>query len=786
MTAIHGAVAKRQSMPGLLGENPGTIVAMRISESESNKRGDGMNRSVLDGRKLKASILVLASSAATPMAWAQAADAGESTVEDGAASVKNDSEILVTARRREERLQDIPSTVSAVTGEQLRQEGGRQLKDVAESVSGFTFEGFGGALPLVSMRGDSNRLGFTEPGTGFFVDGIYINRQTQLGIGPVDVARVEVLKGPQSTLYGKNTLAGAVNIITNDPTFHWTGYVEAGIGMGAHKDELIWHAEGAVSGPLVEDKIAFRLTASHQEREGYVVDRVNGFRGMGYDANSIRAKLLFNLSEDLTWKLTASYRHDNAPRFDVLGIGPLSTGAFQQAPGTGTVTFGPTIWDRGADLKSKSISKALMLISELSYDSAIGTITSLTGYQRTKTSGITDDGTEFPILTNAATDRNEAISQEFRLAGASEGFTWLGGVYYLHDDQKEFVQTIGFQSSSTTNMFANITRRVGDFPTNGETSAVYGQLGYDFSSSFNLTGGLRYAADKRFGVTTFSLFFADGTLVPGSYGPVNSSKTFRSVTGNVVASLKLAPDVLTYASFSTGTKQGGFTPGATPESATIPYKEQEVKAYEIGFKSRLADIVGLNIAGFYNDYKNVQVQQTLPTSPPISITTNAAKARAYGVDVDFKVDLTENFQFDVLYTYLNARIKDYQYSPTIYLSDLPQSRSPKHSGRIGATYRGPLFGNELSLNGNVQFKTKFTNDLVATSPTNVFLAESPGYHTFNMAASYELDTFTISAYVKNIANKQYVVAQAIFTPTAYYNVVPGEPRTFEVSITKRF
>lgn len=701
-------------------------------------------------------------------------------------------DVIVTARRREERIQDIPASVAALGGEALRETGVRTLRDLTSQISGFTYTGFGGGLPLVSIRGDSNRLGLTEPGTGFFYDGIYLNRLSQLGVAPIDAARVEVLKGPQSTLYGKNTTAGAINIISNDPTWEWEGRAEAGIGTGAHKDEMIWHAEGYISGPIVADKIAFRLAGARQKREGYVVSRDNRFRGMGYNAEYVRAKLLINLTDDVRWELSGQYRRDNAPRFEGLTTGPGTVSAFQQRPGTGTATLGPTIWDRGGDIKPFSIARSTLLISELSVDSAFGTVTSLTSYQMSRSKTQFDEGTEFPIFAIRGKDYNNAFSQEFRLAGSGGGFTWLGGVYYLDDMAKEAFQNTQFLPSSA-GFPTGLGRQLFNFPTGGETAAVFGQVGYDFNDRLNVTGGLRYSYDRRERSYSFDTFTTAEVVRPGGFAITRMAKSFEAVTGNIVASYKLAPDVLTYASFSTGTKQGGFSNGTNPTVASLPYKQQEVEAYELGVKS---DIFGrkvrLNVAGFYNDYSNLQIAQAaviiLPggISSVANITANAGSARAYGVDVDATAAITQSLKLEVAYTYMDAIIQKYNFAPGIVLRDVRQTRSPKHSGRVGLTYEAPIMDGNFTLNGNVVFKSRFVNDINFTGGI-LYQAPEPGYHTFNMSASYEFgDGYTVSAYVNNIANKQYYLAKAIFTPTSFYNGVPGEPRTFEISVSKQF
>jgi iron complex outermembrane receptor protein len=692
-------------------------------------------------------------------------------------------------------VQDTPFSIAAPSEETLRIRGVTDIEGVAQNVAGFSVQNLGPGQSQVAMRGvSSGQIARDQPGVkeqvGAYLDDSPISLSLFTpDLDLFDVSRVEVLKGPQSTLYGKNTLVGALNIITTDPKFNFGGYAEAGYGRGSHGNENLWHIEGAVDVP-VADKAAIRLTAAHQKRDGYVTAPGTKFRGLGYDTDYFRAKLLAELTDDLTWRASASYRDDNSPRMDVLTNDPGTVIAFQQQPGTGVQTFGPTVWDSRADFQGFSKNKSWLFINQLDYETSVGTLTSLTSYQISKSDTITDDGSAQRIITIRLLDNNKAFSQEFRLAGSGGGFTWLLGAYYLRDRQQDYVQTVEFQEDSSLRRTLNGARRVITFPTSGNTYAAFGQVGYDFTESFNLTGGLRYASDKRYGFTDVRIYTTTGAEFPTNFGPVNRSKTFKALTGNIVASLKLAPDVLTYASFSTGNKQGGYTPGSTPAAAIIPYKEVMVDAYEVGIKSRPFRGSTLNVAGFYNKFKNLQVQQTLPGTPPLTITTNAAGARAYGADVELAVDLLPTLRFDALYTYLHSEIQDYivQSAPLVVLDGVPTTRSPKHSGRAGLTYHDTLFGNGFELNGNLQFKSKFTNDLVATGnlPSQRFLAPTPGFHTWNASLSYDIGTFRISAYIRNITNKQYYLAKVIQSPAAYYSAVPGEPRTFELSVRKTF
>lgn len=702
----------------------------------------------------------------------------------------SEEEIIVTARKREERLQDVPATISAVTGKQLQDSGVRGLRAIAENTSGLSFVSVGGSQPLISMRGDANRLGVTEPGVGVFIDGVYVNRQSQLGPGPIDAARVEILKGPQSTLYGKNTAAGAINIISNDPTFKTTGLLEVGAGLGAFQDENIWHALGVISGPIIEDKLAFRLTVASQKRDGYVVDRTNGTRGLGYDTDYVRFRALAYLSEDVTWRFTASYRTDHAPRADV-PLNRIGAGVLLSRPGTGAATFGPTVWDWRSDTAIAGETKSTSFTNELSWDTDWGTLTSLTNFQISESAFFADpDATQFPVVNQEVRDRNEAFSQELRLSGARGGMTWLAGAYYLHEDAVETSQVINFLPQSA-NFAAGLRRQRLDFPTSSETFAGFAQFGIDLSDSVNISAGLRYAEERKFGNLKSAITLATGATAPGAFTLAREA-TFDSLTGNITLSWTPESGVLAYATVGTGNKSGGFSAATSAAAGAVPFDEQDVTAYEAGVKTEFMDRrVRINLAGFYNDYKGLQFQQTLAIPLPgggstiANITRNAADSRAFGLDAELHAELSSTLSFNLNYTYLDAEIERYDAAPGVTLTGIPVVRSPKHSGSITLAYTDSLGSGQFRLAGSFVFKSDFTNDIVVAG-SSVLLAPTDGYGIFNLQATYDYGDWGFGVYVNNVFNEEYIAAATILSPTAYANSTPGEPRTFEVTLKRRF
>ncbi|BCW87636.1 Vitamin B12 transporter BtuB [Alphaproteobacteria bacterium SO-S41] len=704
-----------------------------------------------------------------------------------AAGAADDEEIIVTARKKEERLQDVPATIAAVTADQISNAGARKLSDLSAMTSGLSYVGLGGSQTLISVRGDSNKIGSGETGTGVFIDGIFVSRGTQLGVGPVDVARVEFLKGPQSTLFGKNTIAGAINIITADPTWENYNEIEAGYGGSSENGENLWHAQFIASGPIVADKIAGRITIAHQQRDGYLYDSGTGVRGLGYDATYIRGKLLFHLADNVNWRVSASYRKDNAPRMEAAVPGSGTT-VLQARPGIPAPIFPASIWESYSNFQGFARSRSASFTSDLSVETFIGTITALTNYQVNRQYFATDtDTTRYQVGASRVLDDGNTFSQELRLVGSSGRISWLGGLFYFRDDVKTTHQTVTFGPDS-----ANYAGGVGfqdvNFPVSTTTKSVFAQIGYDVTEDFNITAGLRYSEDEKSGYVRLALLNLTGGLFREVVPATNRSATFRSTTGSITATYRLNDSALLYASYSTGNKAGGFAGVASPTTVQIPFDEAEVAATEIGIKSDWFDKrLRVNLSIFNNDYDNLQLAQAVPIAGVVqTITQNAAKARAYGADLEVRAFITPELEFNLSYTYLHARIDEYLFAPGVVLTDITPARNPDHSGVVGLTYTTALGDGELRLNGNVAFKSKYNNDIGRSAAGVVLLAPTPAYELFNAQISYAWDDYEISAYVKNITNEEYYVAQVIAIPGSFYYGSPGEPRTFEVTLKARF
>jgi iron complex outermembrane receptor protein len=751
-----------------------------------------------------ASLVAVFSFAATGASAATDADA------EAAPPTSTLEEIVVTARRKEEKLQEVPGTVAAVTGNDLDTTGARTSDDLTNLVPGMVLESFGGIQTDISMRGSFNRIGGTS-GVGFFQNGVFLDLN-ELTLGMIDDARVEVAKGPQATLYGRGTQGGAVNFVTNDPTSTPEGYLEAGGGGSSVHDEGLYHVQAVISGPLVGDSLLGRLVLANQERDGYVYDPVTGYRGLGYDKKFGRATLKWIASDTFDIKLMAQYQHDDPKQGVSLYPGNSGlTSVFGQDPApifTGPISIGPNIWTTRFSERPTALSEDENFNLEMNWQTPIGKLTSLSGYSHTRTNALQDaSATQYGFVNVLYPSVEEHYSEELRFTGGDR-LKYVLGAYILKDEDttQEYVNATPYsifylgglaseQLFSTTDLL--------DY-------SVFGQLGYDITEQFNITGGVRLQRDKLSGVALLDeILFAGGSTVLGGgptftypAGPYQRSAQFDGVAGNLVATYHFNPDILAYASYGRGNKPGGLNapvPGPTGEIiADTPYGPETVDSYEIGFKGTEFDHrLRTNVALFDAEYRGLQLQRSQyvtigSTEYLVGLTSNDATARAYGVDVDVAYLLPANFKISVNYSYLKAKILTYTSSGSALLTGnlagLPIPRSPENSGTVSLDWSDRVGPGTLSLGANVYFSSSYINDFVAPSTPGlpIQLAPSPAYHTLNLTGSYTQGRWELSAYVRNLLNEQYIATAYDDFYNAIPTAVPGEPRTFEFTVKRKF
>ena len=760
-------------------------------------------------------------------AHAQAADPERPPEDTSVADSAQTGDIIVTARRVEERLQDIPASVSAIgttAAEKMN-----SLADIQSQVSGVTFQAVGPS-PAIGIRGFGNRTQAQNPSqsaVGIFVDGVFVSPALAIDINRTDVQRIEIAKGPQSTLYGRSSFTGAINIVTADPTPDFSGFVEAGYGMSSVHGENLYKLRGAISVPL-GDTLSVRFFGAREKRDGFAYDSVTGNRAGGYNRKIGRVRLLWEPSNVVTGRLTGTIIRDDLP-FPLVNAGriraPLGQrlvlGNFTRPDVNAALQFGKDVWDATYVNPQHSRVRGEQATLDLRFDTPMGELASLTDYQHASlATTLSLDLTRLAFATGNGTNDDKRYSQELRLSNDTGRFSYLLGLYYLHSVLNQAGgRSIDFGAGTALGSGAILFDRPPGIPlppasnasvspayTKTDAYAAFGQLGYDISDDLNLTVGLRQGRDELEGVTGSFLRARAGFTVTST--PFTYRKAaFNATTGSANLSYKVAPDVTVYGSFARGNSPGGLNVGG---SALVNFAPQSVDAYELGLRSQFLDRrVRLNVALFENRYDDLQLSQNLFIAGNLTpTTTNAAKARGRGVDIDTGVIVSDSLSFNVQYTYVDSKITDYTIppppTPQVNLTGVPLVRSPKHSLNASATFRHDLGPGVFQLTAEESYTSSYTNDYLGVPPGFAFpgipgvrpagvtttqvleLYRTKGYALTNLNASYTVNNWEFGASVRNLFNKQYIGSVLAFDLITVPLELPGLPRTVEASVKYRF
>lgn len=730
-------------------------------------------------------------------------------------------EVVVTARRVRERLQDIPASVAAITGERVAAMA--TLSDLQSMVSGVTFQTFG-PIPTIGIRGYGNR---TQVGTalnstvGVFEDGVFVSPPLVTLINRADIDRVEVAKGPQSTLFGRSSFTGAINVVSTDPAKKLSGYIDAGGGGSSVHGDTLWHVRGAVSVPIT-DTLSIRLFGTEEKRDGYTYDSVTDRHGGGYDHKIGRVRVLWHPNDIVTARLTGTIIGDNEPLAVVhsgRNIPPLGEGVLLGDPFNPAVqaaqVFGRTVWDGIYPSTLSGKTNAEQVTLDLRVKTSIGEFASLTDYQHSDQNlRLSLDLTRLNIADGYTPFNEHRFSQEFRLSNKLGRFSYIAGLYALYNtDAISGGQSVHLSEpaivagpGSSLYDFAGVKAIYEPSYIRTNAYAAFAQLGYDITDRLNLTLGIREGRDELSGPTAEYLQTLSDFLIP--VVPRTSRKgDFNATTGSANLSYKIARDVIAYASYSRGDSPGGLNLAG---AATLNYAPQKVNAYEVGLKSQLFDHhLQLDAALFDNQYTQLQLNQDVFFHGALnSLITNAAAARGRGLDIDSVAVLSDNWRVGLQYTYADSKITSYDVplppAPQVDFTGVPLVRSPKHSLNGSVTYSTDVGPGRLSLTAEESYTSSYTNDYQGvpagtaypgipgsllpgvTAKQVLALYRTPGYALTNLNASYSWKNWELSGYARNLFNHQYIAAVLGFDAVTYPQELPGEPQTYEISLKYKF
>jgi iron complex outermembrane recepter protein len=693
-------------------------------------------------------------------------------------------EVLVTAQRREESAQDVPIAVAAFSGDEMTKVGLVSSADLASVIPGLSINPTGVRSPLF-LRGVGNNGTSTTPSVLAFIDGVY-QPFDATGADFSNVQSIEVAKGPQGTLFGRNATGGVIQITTKNP-FDWQG-LDAQVGYGNYKT-----SSGKVYGSMkLSEKLAADVAAFYDNQaEGWGVSRNDGAEMYTARRYGVRSKWVARIDDSFT----ATFTGDYAYRWGQVGVGispPVGTGFLYNAVTDRRFTL-PSYYDVTTDYKPyyQTDEGGAALTLEKHWGDV--QLLSISSYRRVnEVLRIDFDGNQFPFFELSREDRRKAFTQELQLSGSGTGLNWVGGLYYFN--MKSAINGPRFSGIIASASFGFGTAPGVPFAISSDDKtdalAAYVQMTKAVFASTNLTLGARYTTEKRqiSGQTTGSPF-----LSPGSAGTERA--TFKKPNYRVALDHKFTPDVLGYVSWNRGFNAGFFNQISVPgfNYAVNPVvNPEEIDAYEIGLKSDLLDRhLRVNIAAFQYNYSNLQ-QQIYQFGGISSL--NAAKARIKGVDLDVVTRPMRNLTLTFGANYLDPKYLSY---PLAVNYDFAANGSfnavgardaagkelvgaPKVGLQLTGTYTHASSVGSFDTTVHVNYQSKMyadaQNEYVIPARTLVGLTEQ---WTSRDGRTY----FTV--WGKNLTDEVYDVSLSLLAPVGLVGN-PGAPRTFGVTIGHRF
>jgi iron complex outermembrane receptor protein len=732
------------------------------------------------------------------------------------------NEIVVVARRRAEKLIDVPIAVSAFTADQLSKQQAIDLSGIQGTAPNVNLvQGRGStsnANIFIRGIGQPDALQTFDPAVGVYVDGVYLSRIQGALFNLFDVDHIEVLRGPQGTLYGKNTIGGAVNVISKKPdleAFHASGNVT----YGSYDQKL---ANAYVTIPLVADRLAISLAGVYDRRDGTVEDPLTGRHYNDRNTQAGRAILRYKASDKVELTLAGDYTRQHTRPTLGYATAPLTnvdllTGAQQVI--SPAYPYGAYDYKASTSLKPGQDQTlhhwGVAFTADVELNDAF-TLTSITAYRKLKPNYWLDfDATQLQLADAYVGVRQRQVSQEVQLKYDHGPLKGVAGLYYLNEHIRSNQLSLDDDYIKLLGTPVTFQRPITDFQTT-QSYAAFGQLTYDFTDKLSATAGIRYTRERKHYVRSTYTILAGAASPPFDFpGSLPAPYTdldhvdFHAWTPSFTLSYKPTRDTLLYASASRGFKSGGFngrvnglgdvTQVIDGKTVIVPsFKPETVWTYEAGAKgSFLGGRVSLSGDVFYSDYKDFQARVgggTTGIAGGSFPVVNAGKLRIWGIETELAIKPTRAWSIRADVGYLNAkylrfddarRAPAFSCNPTGAHITCKPAFAPPLSASIGSDYAVDLNGaGTITVGGDARFVDK--QWLSVDNRPGLY---ENGYWLFNAYVQYDDPTgrWYLRGGVKNAANTIYKTDAQEFSSvgniqTVYY----GDPRTWTGTVGFRF
>jgi iron complex outermembrane receptor protein len=686
---------------------------------------------------------------------------GEDVQEENANKEYNLETMTVTAEKREKNIQEIPASITALSEIQIEDAEIVDTEDLIYHVPNLFMikSGNHGAGDFLSIRGITPTMAGV-PTVGFFVDGIYY---TSFDIELFDMERIEVLKGPQGTLYGRNTEAGVINIITKKPGDRWEGKATAGYGNYNSQNYNV-----GIGGPLVQDKLFFRVAGKYFLSDGYFDNRFLD-NDDADDLDDLDGRVILRWLPTDSWDVMLSgefqrYRDGNAC------FAPLDE--MRHDPQDVSVDF-----EGSADQDNNAQNLKVV------YKGEWFTFKAISGLRHEERDDENDlDFSPTDLMRIGIYDDNDLFSQEIRFASPknSTPLEWLAGIYYLDEEKDRLVSFDMRQGIPPYGIppFKNIT----DTTTDTKGYAFFSQATYTLFEKLGLTAGLRYDHEEK--DFEFDGYYDQDLSVFGMFprSAKEEDEKFDAWLPKFAVDYKWTPYLMTYASVARGYKSGGFNTVST--FAGEPFDPEYTWNYELGIKSSWLDNrLFVNLAGFYIDWTDQQVEQALY---PEFVIKNAAESTSKGFEIEVIARPATGLEFIGGFGYTDAEFDD-------FTDDV---LDPMTGAKIGEVrYDGKHVPNVPKYTYNLAAQYRFANGFfsrVELLGVGDFYYDSANtekegaYQIVNARLGYETEYFDVSLWAKNVFDEEYVTRAFEMPDLGGYFGRAGDPRTFGVMLTGRF
>ena len=705
-------------------------------------------------------------------------------------------EIIVTATKRAESVQDIAAAVTALNANVLAERGIVNIESLAASVPGMHFSQ-AGADTRITVRGigaEQNTV-TGDPGVAFHIDGVYQARASAGAALFYDLERVEVLRGPQGTLYGRNATGGSINVISKAPADEFGGKFE--LQVGEFNQQVF---KGVLNAPLIADKLLARVSVRQETRDGYYQNTAAGSSDLDdVDSVNLRTQLLFMPNENVDVLLAMNYATQkgagNGARVD--GAYPVSFFPINQITsnlgGTGLV---PYVYPQASSVPSANPSGDWQISTNgehnrdnerkgasvtVNWDLGSIAFKSISAWQDNVVDEVRDvDFTDAEIMNEYRLQDSRQYSQELQLSSTDEGpLQWLAGAYWLKEETSAnywlFDDGSGLSALVYNNPFLPLQPGVPSFfigmpyfgtvdsgqgfdavfgnesVINSESLGAFAQASYELNSDLTATAGVRWSEDKKDADIRFKRF-GNNFLVPES--EFSKSDSWDALTWKLGLDWFVTEDSMVYATVSTGFKSGGFLQDPQSDS----YDEEHIQSWELGSKNRFLDgKMQANVSAYYYDYEDMQLSTVLNNQ---LVTTNAGEADVLGLEVELLARPIDALELSVALAHTRAKFVDYQADNPLVpgvtvevLDNNEMARSPDWTMNVAAAYTIDLAYGSLTASANM-----FWTDEVYFSAFNRLNDPSDyqgGYHVTDLRLHFASndDVWFVSLAAKNLEDE---------------------------------